>query len=132
MECRARQKSVPAANRVTPKGPEVTMTLQLPKPVAEYFSADRRDASAVAECFTENAVVIDEKQTYSGRQAIRRWKQSASTRYKYTSKPFASEKQGKKIVVSSRLTGDFPGSPVDLRYVFELDGDKIVLLEIKS
>ncbi len=60
------------------------MTLQLPKPVAEYFSADRRDASAVAECFTENAVVIDEKQTYSGRQAIRRWKQSASTRYKYT------------------------------------------------
>ena len=108
------------------------MTLQLPKPVAEYFSADRRDASAVAECFTENAVVIDEKQTYSGRQAIRRWKQSASTRYKYTSKPFASENQGKKIVVSSRLTGDFPGSPVDLRYVFELDGDKIALLEIKS
>ncbi len=108
------------------------MTLQLPKPVAEYFSADRRDASAVAECFTENAVVIDEKQTYSGRQAIRRWKQSASTRYRYTSKPFASETQGKKIVVSSRLTGDFPGSPVDLRYVFELDGDKIALLEIKS
>jgi hypothetical protein len=132
MECRARQKSVAAANRVTPKGSEVTMTLQLPKPVAEYFSADQRDASAVADCFTENAVVIDEKQTYSGRQAITRWKQSASTRYNYTSKPFASEKQGKKIVISSRLTGDFPGSPVDLRYVFELDGDKIALLEIKS
>src|SRR5260370_42311464 len=98
------------------------MTLQLPKPVAEYFSADRRDASAVAECFTENAVVIDEKQTYSGRQAIRRWKHSTSTRYKHTSNPFAFEKQGKKIVVSSPLTGDCPGRPLDLRYGTRLDG----------
>ena len=30
----------------------------------------------------------------------------------------------------SRLTGNFPGSPVDLRFFFELDGDKIASLEI--
>jgi len=36
------------------------MTLALPKPVAAYFAADRDDAEAVAQCFTESAVVKDE------------------------------------------------------------------------
>jgi len=104
--------------------------MQLPKPIAKYFAADRGDTNAVAECFTENAVVVDENHTYTGRQAIRRWRESATKRYKYTSKPIASEDQSGKTVVITRLTGDFPGSPVDLRYVFELDGDRIALLEI--
>jgi hypothetical protein len=34
------------------------------------------------------------------------------------------------FVVACRLTGNFPGSPVDLRFIFELEGDKIVSLEI--
>jgi ketosteroid isomerase-like protein len=106
------------------------MKVELPKPIAKYFAADRGDAHAVAECFTENAVVVDENHTYSGRPAIRRWKESATTRYKYTSKPVAAEEQSGKTVVTSRLTGDFPGSPVELRYVFELTGDKIAFLEI--
>jgi len=32
--------------------------------------------------------------------------------------------------VTNRLTGNFPGSPVDLQFVFGLDGNKIVSLEI--
>jgi len=110
--------------------PGVKMRVHLPKPIAKYFASDRRDANAVAECFTENAVVVDENHTYTGREAIKRWKESATTRYKYRSKPSACEDRGGKTVVISRLTGDFPGSPVDLRYVFELDGDRIASLEI--
>jgi len=105
------------------------MEVRLPKPIAKYFAADRGDSNAVAECFTENAVVVD---TYTGRQEIRRWKESATARYKYSSKPIASEGVDGKTVVTSRLTGDFPSSPVDLRYVFELDGDRIASLEITS
>jgi len=108
------------------------MKVQLPKPIAKYFAADQGDANAVAECFTEDAIVVDENHTYTGREAIRRWKESATTRYKYTSRPIASEEQGGKTVVTSRLRGDFPGSPVDLRYAFELDGDRIAALEITS
>jgi len=108
------------------------MEVRLPKPIAKYFAADRGDSNAVAECFTENAVVVDENHTYTGRQEIRRWKESATARYKYSSKPIASEGVDGKTVVTSRLTGDFPGSPVDLRYVFELDGDRIASLEITS
>jgi hypothetical protein len=33
-------------------------------------------------------------------------------------------------VISSRLTGNFPGGPVNLRIFFGLEGDKIASLEI--
>jgi len=39
------------------------------------------------------------------------------------------EKDG-KTVVTSHLVGNFPGSPVDLRFFFGLEGDKISSLEI--
>ena len=35
-----------------------------------------------------------------------------------------------KTIVTSRLVGNVPGSPVDLRYFFKLEGDKIASLEI--
>jgi SnoaL-like domain len=107
------------------------MRPQLPTPVARYFAADRDDGDAVAECFTENGTVVDENHTHTGRPAIRRWKESATRRYQYISRPIRAEQQGGKTVVTSRLTGDFPGSPVELRYVFELAGDRIASLEIR-
>ena len=106
------------------------MKVQLPPAVAKYFEADGRDADAVAACFTEDGVVVDESHTYAGRQAIRQWKESSTKRYQYTSKPFAVEDKAGKTVVTSRVTGDFPGSPVDLRYVFVIKGDRIASLEI--
>lgn len=107
------------------------MTIKLPAAIAAYFSQDKKgDATAIAECFTPDAIVIDEGNTYTGRDAIRKWMANASTKYTYTVEPFAIEDQGGKTVVSSHLVGNFPGSPVDLRYFFVLDGDKIAELEI--
>src|SRR5258707_6499 len=48
--------------------------IDLPAPVAAYFAADTTGAEAVAQCFTDGAVVIDERQEYRGRTAIARWK----------------------------------------------------------
>jgi len=106
------------------------MTLDLPKSTAAYFAADKEDAEAVAQCFTESAIVKDEGHTYQGRAAIKQWKADASARYQYTCEPFACEQKDGKVVVTSRLTGNFPGSPVNLRFCFELEGDKISSLEI--
>ncbi len=106
------------------------MTLDLPKPIAAYFNADKEDSEAVAECFAENAVVTDEGHTYRGRAAIRQWKADASAKYQYTSEPFACERRDGRVVVTSRLTGNFPGSPLNLRFFFVLDGDQISALEI--
>ena len=106
------------------------MTLNLPKPIAAYFAADRGDSEALAQCFTESAVVKDEGHTYQGRAAIKKWKADASAKYHYTSEPLACEQKDGKFVVTSRLTGNFPGSPVELRFFFELEGEKIASLEI--
>ena len=106
------------------------MALDLPRPIAAYFAADKRDSAAVAQCFTENAVVKDEGRTYSGLDAIRKWKADTSTKYQYTSEPFALDRKADKVIVASRLTGNFPGSPAKLRFCFELEGDKIASLEI--
>ena len=74
-----------------------------------------RDAAAIGE--SDNA-------------AIRQWKEDASTRYQYTSEPVACEPRDGAVVVNSRLTGTFPGSPVNLRFFFVLEGDAITSLEI--
>ena len=106
------------------------MTLVLPQPIAAYFAADTIDSDTVSRCFTETAVVQDEGHTYRGRPAIRQWKADAAAKYQYTSEPFACEQKDGKFVVTSRLTGNFPGSPVNLRFFFRLDGDKIASLKI--
>jgi hypothetical protein len=106
------------------------MSVDLPKSIATYFSADKAGAEAVARCFTLDAVVKDERHTYRGQAEIKLWKAGASKKYSYTSEPLTSEQQGALTVVTSRLTGNFPGSPIDLRYFFRLEGDKIASLEI--
>lgn len=107
------------------------MTIKLPKPIAEYFSADKKvNPKAVSECFTLDATVVDEGNTYVGRDAIRQWMANASTQYTYKVEPFDMSKEGGRTVVTSHLVGNFPGSPVDLRYFFVLKGDKIAELEI--
>jgi SnoaL-like domain len=106
------------------------MTLNLPKPVATYFTADKSDSEAVSRCFTEDAVVKDEGNTYNGRAAIKKWKEEASAKYEYMSEPVACEQKDGKFVVTCRLTGNFPGSPINLRFFFRIEGERIASLEI--
>jgi hypothetical protein len=106
------------------------LSITLPQPIAAYFAADDIEPSGIAECFTEDAVVRDERATHVGRDAICRWRAEAATKYAYVSQPIAVARDGDRTIVTSRVTGDFPGSPVDLRYGFILEGDKIAHLEI--
>ena len=104
--------------------PKQTNTqIDLPPPVAAYFAADSSDANAVTRCFSESAVVIDERREHRGRSAITRWKAEATAKYHYTSEPLAVDASGPEVTVTARVTGDFPGSPVELRYRFTLEGD---------
>jgi len=86
-------------------------SISLPKAIAAYFTADSGDGEAVSQCFTEDAIVKDEGHTHKGRAAIKKWKTDASAKYQYTSEPFACGEKDGKAVVTSRLVGNFPGSP---------------------
>jgi hypothetical protein len=106
--------------------------VDLPAPIAAYFTTDAADAGDVARCFTENGVVIDERREHQGRHAIARWKTDASAKYHYTSEPLIVDVSGAYVTVITRVTGEFPGSPIELRYRFTLEGDKIARLEITT
>lgn len=105
--------------------------LSLPEPIAAYFAADKqKNAEALVRCFTPHAVVTDEGLTHSGIDAIKAWKAAASAKYTYTTEPFALVQSDGRQVVTGRVEGNFPGSPVDLRYHFRLERGLIALLEI--
>lgn len=109
------------------------MAIALPAPIAGYFAADQgSDATTVAGHFTADAKVRDEGQTHCGREAIRQWKIASSSKYSYTVDPCAVAYEDGQTVVTAHLAGDFPGSPVDLRYRFTLKGDLIAELGIAS
>ncbi|MDP4796845.1 MAG: nuclear transport factor 2 family protein [Rhodospirillales bacterium] len=107
------------------------MPIDLPKPISDYYDADRKDPAAVATCFTEDAVVTDEEETHTGRKAILGWKTAASAKFTYTVEPFSVRHEDGKSVVTAHVAGNFPGSPVDLQYFFGIRGDKIASMEIK-
>ena len=107
------------------------MAIELPEPIARYFAADRSvDTDSAMRQFTETAVVTDEGRTYVGPAAIESWMVVSLAEYSYVVDPFEVTEQDGQTIVTAHLTGNFPGSPVDLRYRFELSDNKIAALEI--
>jgi hypothetical protein len=109
------------------------MDVDLPTPIATYVAAvNSGEEEALAQCFVENAVVRDEGQTIEGLAAIKQWEVETRKKYQHTIEPLASTQKEGKTIVTNRLTGNFPGSPIEVEFVFALDGDKIASLEILS
>lgn len=107
------------------------MALDLPKVIAAYFAAERKnDADAVSRCFAPEAVVRDEGQDIQGPPAIREWHVATKKKYQHTVEPLVSGEQDGTTIVTSRVAGNFPGSPIDLPFVFRLEAGKIALLQI--
>lgn len=107
------------------------MTITLPKAIEAYFEADRNGGpDDVAAAFAENGIVKDKGKTHTGRTAIREWMVDEAQQYNYTVEPFLISTENGKTRVTARAAGDFPGSPVDLRFIFVLAGEKVTELEI--
>lgn len=108
------------------------MTIKMPESIAAYFIADRDGGpDELASVFTENAIVKDAGETLVGHEAIRRWKVDYTQKYGLTTTdPFFIATEDGRTQVTAHVAGDFPGSPVDLRYFFVIADDRIAELEI--
>lgn len=106
-------------------------TLNLPEPIAAYFAAEHQP-EALARCFTAQAVMKDDGHTRTGVDAITAFMAEASAKYSATSVPFASEREDGSQVVRAKVTGNFPGSPINLSYRFRLERGLIASLEITA
>ena len=106
-------------------------TTKLTGPVARYIAAANvQDIEAVMANFSEAAVVRDEGQSRQGIAAIRQWAMDVSRKYRSTVEALDVVQTGGKTILTGRVSGDFPGSPIELHYVFTLTGGKIECLEI--
>jgi hypothetical protein len=109
------------------------MPLSLPKPIEGFISSEKtHDTDALAECFASDATVQDEGRTLKGLNAIKAWRLETAKKYQHTVEPIAAAARDGKTVVSTKLTGNFPGGPVTLDFVFTLEGGRIAALEIQS
>jgi len=107
------------------------MNVQLPDSIAAFFAVSNgANASALERCFTESAVVRDENHTHQGHDAIRAWLREAKRKYAYTVEPLDVVQQDATVKVRAKVSGNFPGSPVELDHVFRLTGGRIEFLEI--
>jgi hypothetical protein len=70
--------------------------------------------------------------TIEGLAAIKQWEAETKRKYQHTIEPLTCAEKDGKIIVTNQLTGNFPGSPIKLDFVFTLTGDKIAALEILS
>ena len=107
------------------------MNTNVPGPVATYLAAEKaKDTQTLGQCFREDAVVRDEGREHRGVAAIKAWHREANAKYRYVLEPLEASANGSAVVVRARVTGDFPGSPVELRFNFTVSEDRIVSLEV--
>ncbi|MFN1215736.1 nuclear transport factor 2 family protein [Chryseobacterium kwangjuense] len=103
--------------------------MNLPDIISKLVKAQTEfDSQAYADCFTENAVVLDEGKTHNGKKEIENWIDKANNEFKTVMKPL--EYNENENILSAEISGTFPGSPVILTYDFELTDGYIQSLKI--
>jgi hypothetical protein len=108
------------------------VAIQLPAPVAAYFlAANRHDIDSMLVPFAADAVVQDEGKEHVGHVAVREWIIETIQKYQVTVEPQEAEVSGDRTTVASLVSGNFPGSPVQLSYGFTLSAADIRRLEIR-
>ena len=92
-------------------------------PAAErYFDLmEGSDKSLVIEVFAPHAVVLDNGHRYAGRDEILGWLTGPASEFTTTSTWLSASRADDTASAVIEIAGDFPGSPVALRYRFTAD-----------
>jgi hypothetical protein len=107
------------------------MAIKLPQPIEVYYaSGNANDTDALEKCFAADAVVRDEARTIEGLAAIKAWRIETKRKYSFTAEPLAIAHRDGRIVVTAKVSGNFPGSPINLDHTFDVRDGRIVSLQI--
>jgi ketosteroid isomerase-like protein len=102
------------------------------RPVIVFEFPAQIASCALIACFTPDAVVVDEGRTYRGSDEIRQWLAQTEAAYAFTLEATSMAEQGSEAVVTCRVSGTFDGSPIQLRFFFTLEGERIAALTIRQ
>lgn len=105
--------------------------MNLPKVITDLVNAQNSfDSVAYTNCFTETAVVFDEGKTHNGRVEIQHWIEESNEKYRSVMKPLGYAENGNIGVLSTEISGTFPGSPIVLKFNFEMVDGLIQQLKV--
>jgi len=106
---------------------------QLPGLIRNYLLAHQaRDLDTAVGYYVEDATVVDEGKTHSGRQQIRDWLAASASEYTYTIELTSARRiDDEHYVAIHHLEGNFPGGVVDLQFKFALRDGRIRQLTIE-
>lgn len=105
--------------------------MNLPKAISDLVEAQANyDSVAYANCFSDTAVVFDEGKTHTGRTQIEKWIAHSNENYKSTMKPLSYNETGNTGILSAEVSGTFEGSPLILKFHFEMHNGLIQSLNV--
>lgn len=104
----------------------------LPATIRAFLAAHAaREADAAARTFTDDAVVVDQDETFRGAEQVLDFLRHAGSEFTYTTELVAARRRDDAHwEVVNRIEGDFPGNVADLTYRFTLADDLISELTI--
>jgi hypothetical protein len=110
---------------------EAAMSLSLSPTLVTYFAAQNaHDIERLVDCFAIDAKVRDEGQDIVGRDNIRAWKERVRDKYNVAIEPLHSSAADGYELVTARVEGTFPGSPIELTYQFSVINGQIASLKV--
>jgi len=105
--------------------------MNLPKVVTDLIKAQNEfDAVTYANLFSETAVVFDEGKTHKGRREIERWIDHSNKNYQSVMKPLKYNENGTTSILTAECSGTFPGSPIALKFHFDIVDGQIQHLKV--
>ena len=109
-------------------------SVPLPATVRDFLAAHiLRDADSASSFLTDDAVVVDQDQTFRGHEQIHAFLRDSGSEFTYTSEQIGARRiDDAHWVVTVRLEGTFPGGVADLDYRFALRDDRVAELVIAN
>ena len=105
--------------------------ITVPSILADFIAAQNsHDSMAFAKLFTNNAFVKDEGKEYVGSDQIRSWNEMTNKKYQTNMQVVDYYNKDGIITLTILMSGTFPGSPLQAKFHFEINGDKIKALTI--
>lgn len=111
-----------------------TSTDTLPTTVREFMTAHTaHDAATAVACTSDDVVVVDQGETFRGRDRVLSFLRSAGSEFEYTTEQIGAHRlDTDHWLVTVRLEGTFPGGVADLDYHFTLQEGLVAQLVIAN
>lgn len=107
------------------------MSVKLPNIIDTYIKAlNANDIASALDCFSNNATVFDEGETFEGKKSIRGWIEKTTKKYNPQFLPLGIKESNGETIMTTEVSGTFDGSPIKLDYHFKIINNFIENLRI--